>query len=93
MQLSDAQLVVARSYGFASWRALKTEIDRRREALGILPPPPLDDNFYRPRPASSRAMALSAAAAEQGFFEVATIPFLMAPATKVGARILAFLIG
>jgi hypothetical protein len=27
--LSDAQLAVAREYGFPSWRALKSEIDRR----------------------------------------------------------------
>src|SRR5262245_21473117 len=29
-QLADAQLAIAREYGFPSWRALKTEIDRRR---------------------------------------------------------------
>lgn len=29
-KLADAQLKVARDYGFASWRALKAEIDRRR---------------------------------------------------------------
>ncbi|MBI1876517.1 MAG: hypothetical protein HYS05_21865 [Acidobacteria bacterium] len=29
-RLSDAQLAIAREYGFASWRALKAEIDRRR---------------------------------------------------------------
>ena len=29
-QLADAQLAVAREYGFASWRALKAELDRRR---------------------------------------------------------------
>src|SRR5262245_11577027 len=30
-KLADAQLAVAREYGFASWRALKAELDRRRE--------------------------------------------------------------
>ena len=30
LRLSDAQLAVAREYGFASWRALKAEVDRRR---------------------------------------------------------------
>ena len=30
-QLADAQLAIAREYGFASWRALKAELDRRRE--------------------------------------------------------------
>ena len=29
-QLAEAQLAIAREYGFASWRALKAEIDRRR---------------------------------------------------------------
>lgn len=29
-KLADAQLAVAREHGFASWRALKAEIDRRR---------------------------------------------------------------
>ncbi|MGQ0641578.1 MAG: ankyrin repeat domain-containing protein [Gemmatimonadaceae bacterium] len=29
-KLADAQLAIARDYGFASWRALKAEIDRRR---------------------------------------------------------------
>ena len=29
-RLADAQLLVAREHGFTSWRALKTEIDRRR---------------------------------------------------------------
>src|SRR5262245_64151610 len=28
-RLSQAQLVVAREHGFASWRALKAEVDRR----------------------------------------------------------------
>jgi ankyrin repeat protein/catechol 2,3-dioxygenase-like lactoylglutathione lyase family enzyme len=29
-KLADAQLAVAREYGFSSWRALKAELDRRR---------------------------------------------------------------
>jgi hypothetical protein len=41
-QLSDAQLLVARSYGFPSWRAMKAEVDRRNTAAGMLEhPPPL----------------------------------------------------
>ncbi len=31
-KLADAQLLLARSYGFSSWRALKAEVDRRRAA-------------------------------------------------------------
>ena len=30
MSLATAQLTVARRYGFASWVALKTEVERRR---------------------------------------------------------------
>lgn len=29
-RLADAQMAIAREYGFATWRALKSEIDRRR---------------------------------------------------------------
>jgi hypothetical protein len=35
-QLSDAQFALARDYGFASWRALKAEIDRRDGAENSL---------------------------------------------------------
>jgi ankyrin repeat protein len=34
--LSDAQLAVARDYGFASWRKLKAHVDRLRAALDAL---------------------------------------------------------
>ncbi len=41
-RLSDAQLLIARSYGFASWRAMKAEVDRRNAASGKPEhPPPL----------------------------------------------------
>jgi hypothetical protein len=30
-QLADAQLIVARSYGYSSWRTLKLEVDQRRQ--------------------------------------------------------------
>jgi hypothetical protein len=35
-QLSDAQLAVARDYGFPSWRALKAEVDRRSDTVNGL---------------------------------------------------------
>jgi ankyrin repeat protein/catechol 2,3-dioxygenase-like lactoylglutathione lyase family enzyme len=35
-KLADALLAVARDYGFSSWRALKAELDRRREAHAAL---------------------------------------------------------
>jgi hypothetical protein len=96
VQLTDAQLVVARSYGFSSWRALKTEVDRRRAELGILPPPVLDQNFYRSR--TVRPPALNAMEAEQSFFRVVTLPFLVGPALlvptgKIAGLILALLLG
>jgi len=31
-QLADAQLIVARTYGFSSWRSLKLEVDQRCQA-------------------------------------------------------------
>jgi ankyrin repeat protein len=35
-KLADALLAVARDYGFSSWRALKAELDRRRDAHAAL---------------------------------------------------------
>ncbi|HVZ27482.1 MAG TPA: hypothetical protein VG798_02405 [Rhizomicrobium sp.] len=35
-RLSDAQLLVARGYGFQNWPALKAEVDRRRREDGPL---------------------------------------------------------
>src|SRR5262245_5373201 len=38
-QLSDAQLQVAREYGFPSWRKLKAHVEQVRDALeAVLPP-------------------------------------------------------
>lgn len=36
-RLSDAQLAVAREYGFASWRRLKAYVDQIRQKLGKVP--------------------------------------------------------
>ena len=41
-RLADAQLAVAREQGFASWRALRVEIDRRRAPAA---PAPVDELF------------------------------------------------
>ena len=35
-RLSDAQLLLARDYGFDSWIALKAEVDRRRKLCGTV---------------------------------------------------------
>ena len=50
-KLADAQFRLAREYGFASWRALKAEVERR--APGAAPPGPLGRyvGFYRYDPA------------------------------------------
>jgi ankyrin repeat protein len=38
-QLSEAQLAVAREFGFSSWRKLKTHVEEHREKLDALVPP------------------------------------------------------
>jgi hypothetical protein len=48
-RLSDAQLLVARSYGFPSWRAMKAEVDRRNAAVSKLEHPPPLFAMARPR--------------------------------------------
>jgi hypothetical protein len=92
-QLADAQLLVARSYGFASWRSLKDEIDRRHEALGIRPPTLLGDSFHRPRRPAGRALVQDPVDAEQVFFRVVTFPFLAAPAAQAAGMLFLFLFG
>jgi hypothetical protein len=92
-QLADAQLVVARTYGFSSWRSMKDEVDRRRGALGLLPPAILGDSFHRPRQPAGRTLVQSSVDAEQTFFRVVTFPFLAAPAAQVVGMIIVFLFG
>ena len=38
-KLSDAQLLIAREYGFSSWRKLKSHVEQLRDTLGTLAPP------------------------------------------------------
>jgi hypothetical protein len=40
-RLADAQLLLARTYGYPSWRALKLEVDQRLALVVPLPPRPL----------------------------------------------------
>jgi hypothetical protein len=95
VQLADAQLLVARTYGFSSWRALKDEVDRRRQALGALPPLLMGDYLPRPRrqPAGRHTLVQDSVDAEQAFFRVVTFPFLAAPAAQAVSLLIAFLIG
>ena len=51
-KLADAQRAIAREYGFASWRALKAELDRRRE-------PESRHSCRRAEPETSRRCASS----------------------------------
>lgn len=93
-QLSDAQLVVARTYGFSSWRAMKAEVDRRREQLGLLPPDIMGDYiYYRPNRPAGRALVQSSVEAEQTFFRVVTFPFLAAPPAQALSMLILFLFG
>ena len=91
-QLADAQLLVARTYGYSSWRALKDEVDRRCESLGLLPPTILRDFVPRPQRAH-QGLVRSSVDAEQALFRVVAIPFLAAPAAQAVGLIIAFLLG
>src|SRR5688572_31607335 len=65
-KLSDAQLAVAREYGFASWRALKERVDALR--AGPAEPPALPEEmvakFLRAAGVGDRAAVESMLAAE-----------------------------
>src|SRR4051812_11043770 len=91
-QLADAQLLVARTYGFSSWRAMKLEIDRRR---GVPESPTILGDLLIPRPLRARRNALveDSERAEQTFFGVVALPFLATPAAKAIGLIIAFLLG
>jgi hypothetical protein len=59
-QLTDAQLLVARRYGFSSWRALKLEVESRAAYLTDTRPRPLPLSVvFRPQ-ASANARRFSA---------------------------------
>ena len=65
--LSDAQFQLARLYGFSSWRALRVEVDQRRQALG----PRLSALMADIRPVrrqAARSRALDPAHVEHTFF-------------------------
>lgn len=65
--LSDAQFQLARLYGFSSWRALRLEVDQRRQARG--PGLPLLMADIRPiRRQGARTRALDPGHVEHTFF-------------------------
>src|ERR1043166_2083485 len=69
-QLTDAQLLVARSYGFSSWRAMKDEVERLAPPPDARPPLPLSVVF-RPHAPRQGILALhNTAQIEQSLFLV-----------------------
>jgi len=72
-RLSDAQLVVARSYGFPSWMALKLEVDRRRLLCGAPDTPTLMRPPARERRYPRLAALGNPGSAEQAFFPAALL--------------------
>jgi hypothetical protein len=91
-QLADAQLLVARTYGYSSWRAMKDEVDRRR---GVVDPPSILGDFIIPRPqrATRHAVAKDTVEAEQTLFRFLILPFLALPAAQGISLIIASLLG
>jgi hypothetical protein len=88
-RLSDAQLVVARSYGFSSWMALKLEVDRRRLLCGAAEPALPLGAMMQPRTRERRYPRIAAlsnpAMAEQALFPVTVVGFVLTQLTQVGA--------
>lgn len=93
-RLSDAQLVVARSYGFTSWMALKIEVDRRRLLCGAIETPaltlrPLGDERRYPR----HSRFVNPAAAEQALFPAALMGMVVVEFSGLIGAILHALLG
>lgn len=90
-RLSDAQFLLAREYGFPSWPALKTEVDRRRQLCGAaevlaLPPLPL----RRPR-RDPIAILANPATAELALFPAAVAGFAVTQLASIGGSLAALL--
>src|SRR5262249_49867911 len=62
-KLSEAQLALAREYGFPSWRKLKTHVEQLRNQLARVPTP---DPSQPPAPADDPDLAQLLSAAEAG---------------------------
>jgi hypothetical protein len=73
-QLTDAQLIVARAYGFSSWRALKLEVDQRRQAPSRRLPAIMAEAWPGGRP-GTRARTLDSSHGEQTFFALCALVF------------------
>ena len=92
-QLADAQLIVARTYGFSSWRSLKLEVDQRRQALS--PELPVAMAEVLPgRRQGTRTRTLDTGHVEQSFFAfcaltlgLPTTGFILAVVLDLAAKI------
>jgi hypothetical protein len=93
-RLSDAQLLVARSYGFHSWMALKAEVDRRRLLCGTVEVPVV--MMLRP-PQPRRQVRIadlaSPAMAEQALFPVTVLGFMVVQVGGTCSMLLRALLG
>jgi len=66
-QLADAQLIIARTYGFSSWRSLKLEVDQRRQAPSPRLPAVMAEMLPRGRQ-GTRTVTLDPGHVEHAFF-------------------------
>jgi hypothetical protein len=94
-RLSDAQLVVARSYGFSSWMALKLEVDRRRLLCGAAETALPLAAMMRPQTRERRYPRFAAlgnpALAEQALFPATVAGFVLTQLTQIGTPVVALL--
>lgn len=71
-QLADAQLIIARTYGFSSWRSLKIEVDQRRQAPSRRMPAVMAEGWPSGRQGVG-TLALQSSRGEQAFFTLCAL--------------------
>jgi len=89
-QLADAQFLLAREYGFPSWPALKTEVERRRLLCGAADGPATPAPMRRPPREQVRALA-SPTAAELALFPAAVAGFAITQLATISGSVVALL--
>ncbi len=60
-RLADAQLAIAREYGFASWRRLKAAVDEQDRSAPARPTPAAGPSTRSPRPLATPISSCSCA--------------------------------
>ena len=91
-RLSDAQFLLARSYGFSSWMALKAEVDRRRLLCGAVEmPAAMMLRPAQPRRRNRIADLASPATAEAALFPATLVGFAVAQLAQIGGSVAALL--